>query len=94
MPANRLRCQSGASGQSWVFGGGSADQAWDSTAGMRAGCGPAGCADGPSLAALKKRLIPSSACGCDRMGAAGLAGAGDGGSSAPDEGAASGLDEA
>jgi hypothetical protein len=33
MPADRLRQPSGASGQSWVFGGGSADQAWDNTAG-------------------------------------------------------------
>jgi hypothetical protein len=85
MPADRLRQPSGASGQSWVFGGGSADQAWDNTA---------GCAGGPLAAALKNRLTPSSACGCDSTGGDWLAGTGDGGSSRSDEGAASGMDEA
>lgn len=89
MPARCVRAPSGVLAQSCVLGGGSAGQACDSTGGM-----PPGAMAGPLAAVAKKRLTPSSACGCDSTGAPWLAGTGGGGSPTPEDGAASGLDEA
>lgn len=94
-PAGEIACRPGAcalSGvwaQSCVLGGGSAGQTCDSIAGMRPGA-----MGGPPAAVAKKSLTPSSACGCDSTGAPWLAGTGGGGSPTPEDGAASGLDEA